>query len=1208
MKLTDYLFRKRFVLLLLFVLGSQVAFTQTTFVGFKSTGWKYRTANQEPATFGNGTWKTNAYSDAAWASGQATLGYDDGAPNHTINTWVWPYSASRTGNNSAKTHYFRKTFNVGNPNDYSSYKIKTWCDDGLVVYLNNKEVYRLNMPAGAVDSLTSASMAPANDSIYGEVTINLPNDLLPGANVIAVEVHQSGVSLDRYFDLSIEGTLGGIPTYPEWPVTFKSTNWRYRTANQEPATFGNGTWKTNAYSDAAWASGQATLGYDDGTPTHTINTWVWPYSASRTGNNSAKTHYFRKSFNITNPALFSGYQIKTWCDDGLVVYLNNKEVYRLNMPASSVDSLTSALMAPANDSIYGQITINLPNDLLPGTNVIAVEVHQSGVSLDRYFDLSIEGIPISNCPEWPVAFKSTGWKYRTADQEPATFGNGTWKTNAYNDAAWLSGQATLGYDDGTPTHTINTWLWPLNPSRTGNNSARTHYFRKCFNVANKNLYTGYRIKTWCDDGLVVYLNNKEVYRLNMPAGAIDSLTSASTAPANDSIYGETTIFLPNDLLDGPNVIAVEVHQAASSLDRYFDLSIEGVTTPCGVTLTRQPYLQLSTPTSMTVRWRTNAAIIGRVKYGTSMGGLTQFVDDSAPTTEHVITLTGLTPNQLYYYSVGCTDGTAIQGDANNYFKTPPTDTERPLRFWLFGDSGKTSTSRQTQTRQAYLNYLGNNYVDGVLLMGDIALREDYATEPGDGTDGILQQKFFNQMGDVLKKFPSWTTFGNHDYHGFPDPNNPGDSTLAFHLTDAAIFNSFSFPSSVADGISSDKNYYSFDVGNVHFVQINPYYIPSATYGGPSIATTADTVTGNLINWLKKDLAATQKLWKIVFFHIPPYSKVKHDSDTDNMLINVRRSLVPILERYKVDLVLSGHSHGMQRSKLINGVFDPGIPAPSSIIQSQSARYPASAPYTKNSGEKGTVYIVNSDGGQGQNSSEVYDYDLPPSPHPVMYYTTTERLGGSSELRIFKNRIDFVGIKQDGSKPDSFTIMKDVNKKITYNTPAPPLILTASWEGNYSWKILGGGSLPNTTKSITVAPSANTTYIVNDGYNGGNGFLADTFIVNVCTPTITLTSTISTSTVYRASQWIKGSNTNIIAPSATVEYHAGYIELKPSGTGTAFLATPSSGHYFLAVPDGCAPGGGGGESNNNAQGQESSNKALLPSSSASSKLQKREPKR
>lgn len=78
MKIPTVKFQKSFVFWLS-ILSLHAALAQTVFVGFKSTGWKYRTS----ATFGNGTWKTNAYNDAAWASGQATLGYDDGAPSHT---------------------------------------------------------------------------------------------------------------------------------------------------------------------------------------------------------------------------------------------------------------------------------------------------------------------------------------------------------------------------------------------------------------------------------------------------------------------------------------------------------------------------------------------------------------------------------------------------------------------------------------------------------------------------------------------------------------------------------------------------------------------------------------------------------------------------------------------------------------------------------------------------------------------------------------------------------------------------------------------------------------------------------------------------------------------------------------------------------------------------------------------------------------------
>jgi len=50
---------------------------QTTFIDFKSTGWKHLEAYQDPTNVGNGTWKTNAYNDASWTSGQAPLGYED---------------------------------------------------------------------------------------------------------------------------------------------------------------------------------------------------------------------------------------------------------------------------------------------------------------------------------------------------------------------------------------------------------------------------------------------------------------------------------------------------------------------------------------------------------------------------------------------------------------------------------------------------------------------------------------------------------------------------------------------------------------------------------------------------------------------------------------------------------------------------------------------------------------------------------------------------------------------------------------------------------------------------------------------------------------------------------------------------------------------------------------------------------------------------
>ena len=56
---------------------------------------------------------------------------------------------------------------------------------------------------------------------------------------------------------------------------------------------------------------------------------------------------------------------------------------------------------------------------------------------------------------------------------------------------------------------------------------------------------------------------------------------------------------------------------------------------------------------------------------------------------------------------------------------------------------------------------------------------------------------------------------------------------------------------------------------------------------------------------------------IAYWHQPPYTKGTHDSDTEIMCIEMRQNIMPILEQYGVDLVLNGHSHGYERSYLID---------------------------------------------------------------------------------------------------------------------------------------------------------------------------------------------------------------------------------------------------------------------------------------------------
>ena len=77
-------------------------------------------------------------------------------------------------------------------------------------------------------------------------------------------------------------------------------------------------------------------------------------------------------------------------------------------------------------------------------------------------------------------------------------------------------------------------------------------------------------------------------------------------------------------------------------------------------------------------------------------------------------------------------------------------------------------------------------------------------------------------------------------------------------------------------------------------------------------------------WLTQDLAKATSTpgidWLVAAFHSPPYSFGRHDSDREGDSQAMRRGWLPILEAAGVDLVLTGHSHNYERSKLIDGHY------------------------------------------------------------------------------------------------------------------------------------------------------------------------------------------------------------------------------------------------------------------------------------------------
>jgi 3',5'-cyclic AMP phosphodiesterase CpdA len=651
-----------------------------------------------------------------------------------------------------------------------------------------------------------------------------------------------------------------------------------------------------------------------------------------------------------------------------------------------------------------------------------------------------------------------------------------WKDSTYNDGSWATGNSELGYGDGDENTIVNDGCTPQ-----GSNCATKHittYFRKTFFVNNPAVYTSFTVQYKRDDGIEIFINGIR-YEINNLVDPVLNTTLA-TAAGDD---GETifSVSIPTTAFYGngrKNVIAVDIHQTLqSSSDVTFDLQLIGNT---NAALTRGPYLQTGKQDSITIRWRTDVATDSKITWGTVFGTYPFFLTDATLTTEHIVRIGGLNADTKYFYTIGGTAFT-LQATNSNYFLTlPPNNTTRKLRFIAVGDCGNASPN-QINVKNTYLNYIGANNTDAMILLGDNA----YSF----GLDAEYQAEFFDiYKDDLLKNIKLYPAPGNHDY---------GNSQANATDRNNDYYKNFTMPiaGEIGGVASGTEAYYSFNIGNVHFVSLD-------SYGKENANTTRlyDT-TGAQVVWLKNDLTANTQRWTVVYFHHPPYTKTSHTSDVENELVLMRENFIRILERFGVDLVLCGHSHGYERSYLLKNYYNssaaPIYDADFNVTNHtatgtfQNAMYDGTAlscPYVYNSGKynHGTIYTVAGSAGQLGGTTAGY-------PHDAMFYSNQSN-GGLLYFEVDNNRLDAKFISYTTAPTpvirDQFTIMKDVNK-VTDITVLPNTVttLSSSWVGNYFWPTNG-----STSSSITIPTNVLGifNYIVTDA--ASNGCLKDSFRV------------------------------------------------------------------------------------------------------------------
>lgn len=157
--------------------------------------WEYQQGVKDPGTDWN---QPNSTDTAGWSQGSSALGW--GAKD--LGTTL-----VRDASNPLTT-YYRKTVNL--EAGHGDLTLNTYADDGVILYVNGKEVNRTNMPEGKVTAATHASVAVRTAAAKDKpIQVTVPAAELPesGEVVIAAEVHGNWrTTTDSTFDLTAQTT------------------------------------------------------------------------------------------------------------------------------------------------------------------------------------------------------------------------------------------------------------------------------------------------------------------------------------------------------------------------------------------------------------------------------------------------------------------------------------------------------------------------------------------------------------------------------------------------------------------------------------------------------------------------------------------------------------------------------------------------------------------------------------------------------------------------------------------------------------------------------------------------------------------------------------------------------------------------------------------------------------------------------------------
>lgn len=340
---------------------------------------------------------------------------------------------------------------------------------------------------------------------------------------------------------------------------------------------------------------------------------------------------------------------------------------------------------------------------------------------------------------------------------------------------------------------------------------------------------------------------------------------------------------------------------------------------------------------------------------------------------HLISVSGLEAGKKYSYRVG--------DSSRGWWSEPAVlETANNGTAFSFVHATDPQSVNETQYANNWASMLGtafsNHNAKFILSTGDMV---------DNGGNFRHWQKMLNTASGTLTSTTLMAAAGNHEA-----------------LEDYAQVNNY-YLTNLPKQDTASGAYYSFDYNTAHFAVLNTNDLNSD-----------GTLSDAQLQWLKDDMAATDKAWKFVALHKSPYSNGAHFDDSDVKAL--RSQFATLMPELGIDIVFQGHDHVYMRTDVLKG-------NEIQETETQTLKYNG-LEYTSKIKPDGTVYSINGTSGVKHYTPKSNDETKNAFPTPEAVVDI--KLPTYSYIQIDGGNLYFDSYAVENSKEtriDSFAISK-----------------------------------------------------------------------------------------------------------------------------------------------------------------------------------------